>query len=71
MLASGKIAATGQPIALILMRASDALASPRKGLCAVLFGAWLLVSAWSICGDTGPWSNLYGVSATFPMLLRS
>jgi hypothetical protein len=29
MLSSGKIAATGQPIAFILMRAFDALASPR------------------------------------------
>jgi hypothetical protein len=31
MLSSGHIAAAGRPIALILMRAFDALASPRQG----------------------------------------
>jgi hypothetical protein len=42
MLSSGHIAATGQPIALILTRAFDALQSPRQGLCAVLFGAGMV-----------------------------
>jgi hypothetical protein len=42
MLSSGKIAATGQPIALILMRAFDAVQSPRQGLCAVLVGAGMV-----------------------------
>jgi hypothetical protein len=43
MLSRGKIAATGQPIALILMRAFDALQSPlARGLCAVLFGAGMV-----------------------------
>ena len=55
MLSSGKIAATGQPIVLILMRAFDALASPRQGTLrgSVRRRRGCLVSAWSICGDKG------------------
>ena len=42
MLSSGKIAAPGRPIALILMRAFDALRPSPRGLCAVLFGAGMV-----------------------------
>jgi hypothetical protein len=55
MLSRGKIAATGHPIALTLMRGFDALASPRQGTLrgSVRRRHGCLVSAWSICGDRG------------------
>jgi hypothetical protein len=54
MLSSGKIAAPGQPIALILMRAFDALASPRQGtlLGSVQRRHWL-PRLGQICSDKG------------------
>jgi hypothetical protein len=54
MLSSGKIAATGQPIALILMRAFERapVASPGDSARFCSAPAWL-PSAWSICGDKG------------------